>query len=155
MKLIRVKISEVVEGVIKRWSGIGRHNETFDSREFFQQYGFSSIPPDNSEGLALKDGNRVFLFASDNRTYRIALQKGETIVFTDEGDRIHFKRGKEILIQTGNKLTVEASAEVKITAPTVTIDGDVSVSGTIHADGNITSDGIIADTSGNTNHHSH
>jgi len=158
--LIRIKIISVVEGAIKRFSGYGRQSEQFTNREFLQQYGLSSRPLADAEGICLKKGNQIFLIATDDRRYRVALEEGEVAIFTDEGDVVHLKRGNEILIQTG-KLTVEASTEVEITAPAMTLTGDVAivgdveVTGAIEATGDITSDGSITDATGNTNHHSH
>ena len=167
INMVRSKIISVIEGSIKRFSAYGRTNETFSSREAFQHYGFSSIPLPGAEGITFIKGNQVFLIAEDDRRYRVALAEGEVAIYTDEGDKIHFKRGNEILIKTSNKVTVEADTEAEVTAPTVTvngdatvngdvtIDGDVDITGTLHAGGNITGDGTIIDATGNTNNHSH
>ncbi len=117
MKLIRTIISEVVEGVIKRFSGSGRPEETFEDREYLQHYGFTSRPLADAEGVVLMQGNQIFLIASDDRRYRIAIEDGEVALYTDEGDKIHLKRNKEILVSSGKKITINAP-EVIVNADT-------------------------------------
>ncbi len=185
VKMVRGIITEVTEGEIKRFSGTGRPGETFMDRELFQHYGLTSRPKADAEIIALKQGNVVVAIASDDRRYRIKLQEGEVCIYTDEGDFVHFKRGKEIHISTGNKLLIDATNEVEINAPEINLNGDVNIvgdvtldgtlqvsgdvtldskldvtgnintDGTIDAVGNINSDGSIIDTTGNTNNHSH
>lgn len=87
------------------------------------------------------------MIADGDRRYRIPLQEGEVSIFTDEGDKIHFKRGNEIAIESGAKVSVNAPA-IEVTG-TVTITGDVTVTGNIEATGN------IIDGGANTNHHNH
>lgn len=122
MKVVRALIQSVVEGVIKRFSASGRANEMFTNREYMQHYGFTSRPLSGSEGLVLIDGNTIYMIASDDRRYRVALEDGEVALYTDEGDKIHFKRNKEILITTGNKLTIDAVNEVVINTTTAQVN---------------------------------
>ena len=131
--MIRSIISSVAEGVIKRFSGIGRPGETIASREYFQHYGFTSRPRAGAEGVCLKQGNNVIMIASDDRRYRIAVEDGEVALYTDEGHYLHFKRG----------------GTLEISCPNITMIGDVAVTGSISATGS------IVDGGGNTNNHSH
>jgi len=112
--LVRVIITEVKEGVIKRFSGRGRAGETLRDRELLQHYGFTSRPLSGSEGIVLKKGNVVFLLASDDRRYRIKLEDGEVALYTDEGDHIHFRRGRQIHVACGNKVVVDAGEDVEV-----------------------------------------
>lgn len=112
--LVRIIITEVKEGVIKRFSGTGRVGETLRDRELLQHYGFTSRPLPGSEGIVLTKGNVVYLIASDDRRYRIELEDGEVALYTDEGDYIHFRRGRQIHVVSGNKVVVDAAEEVEV-----------------------------------------
>ena len=106
----RVIISAVREGQIKRFDATGLANEQYLDREFLQQYGLTSRPLADSEGLVLGIGNVFYLIASDDRRYRVSLQDGEVAIYTDEGDKIHLKRGRVIEITSGTKVTITAPA---------------------------------------------
>lgn len=126
MKLIRTILKSITEGAIKRFTGDGRSGEDFTDREYLQHYGFTSRPINGAEGLALVDGNTVYLIASDDRTFRLAIADGEVALYTDEGDHIHFKRGNEIEIQSGGTVTITAAVDVTVTAPDVTVNAGIS-----------------------------
>ena len=113
--MIRGIIKSITEGKIKKVSASGRSDETFDDREYFQHYGFTSRPLKDGELILIREGNHIVAIASDDRRYRIAVEDGEVALYTDEGDKIHFKRGKEIEIVCGNKLTATVDNDVEIT----------------------------------------
>lgn len=125
MKMIRTIITSIVEGVIKRFTGSGRSGESFTNREYMQHYGFTSRPLSGAEGILFKEDNRIYLVASDDRRYRIAVENGEVCLYTDEGDFIHFKRGNLLHINTGDKLLIDATNEVEVNAPEVTVNASV------------------------------
>jgi len=110
----RVIISAIREGAIQRFDADGLVPNEFKDRELFQQYGFSSGKA-GMEGVVLGMGNVFYLIASDDRRYRVAREDGETVIYTDEGDKIHLKRGREIDIISGGKVVV--------TAPVVELGG--------------------------------
>ena len=147
MKMIRGVLTGLTEGEIKLFSGTGRPRETFIKREFWQHYGFTSRPLAGSEGIVLKDGNVVNIIASDDRRYRLVVNEGEVALYSDEGDKVHFKRGQEIEIKSGGKVVVDA--------PEIELTGATTVTGNLHVAGNITATGTIIDTGGNTPNHSH
>ena len=118
--MIRGIIQSMVEGVIKRFTASGRSDETITDREYMQHYGFTSSPLPGAEGIIIKEGNHFMMIASDDRRYRIQMANGEVCIYTDEGDNIHFLRGKKIAITSG--------AEVNVTAPVVNITAATSVS---------------------------
>ncbi len=74
--------------------------ETREDMERAQNYGLTSHAPDGSEVTALfVSGNREhgIIITCENRTFRLkSLAKGEVALYTDEGDKIHFKRGNVI-----------------------------------------------------------
>lgn len=142
LKMVRSIISSITDGaevVIKRFSGSGRPDETFEDREYFQHYGFTSRPLSGAEGILIKEGNTIILIASDDRRYRLKVEDGEVALYTDEGDNIHLKRNKEIHITTGGNLVIDATNEVTIN----TADANVNCSGTatVTADGGVQIDG--------------
>ena len=75
-------------------------NENRGDIEYFQDYGFTSVPKAGAEAIILcPQGNREHMVAIKvgDRTFRLkGLAEGEVAMFTDEGDKIHFKRGNII-----------------------------------------------------------
>jgi phage baseplate assembly protein V len=123
--MIRSIITSVKEGAIKRFSGTGRTNETFTDREYFQHYGFTSRPLAGAEAIVLKKGNNIIVVASDDRRYRLALEDGEVGLYTDEGDSVHLKRGREVCVTTEN-LIIDAAVKCQINSPQVNLSGDLA-----------------------------
>ncbi|MDH5298535.1 MAG: phage baseplate assembly protein, partial [Desulfobulbaceae bacterium] len=115
--MIRGIVDAVVEGAIKRISCKGFTGEDIEDREYFQHYGMTSRPLEGAECVVIREGNHFVVIASDDRRYRLAIESGEVALYTDEGDKIHLKRGKEILVQSGNKVTIDAAATVEGIAP--------------------------------------
>lgn len=111
--------------------------EPKDKVEHFENYGFTSVPLAGAEGLfASVTGNRDqgVLLCVGNRKFRLkGLEAGEVAMFTDEGDLIKMKRGREIEVVAGTKVTV--------TAPLVEMSQDLLVKGDIVANGNISDQG--------------
>ncbi len=125
-KMIRGIIKSVVEGAIKRFTASGRPDETISDREYFQHYGLTSRPRAGAEAIIIREGNHFLMIASDDRRYRISLEEGEVALYTDEGDKVHLKRG-QILIHSGGKIAAEApeidaTASAKIVAIAPEID---------------------------------
>lgn len=102
--------------------------ELKDNVEHFEPYGFTSNPKSGAEVLTLFLGgdrsNAVVVVASDRR-YRIKeLKPGEVALYTDEGDKIHLKRGRIIDIET-ETLNIKASTSVNFDTPTITQTGQI------------------------------
>lgn len=90
-----------------------------DKVERLQQYGFTSVPLPGAEAATLfLNGNRDhgLVIAVDDRRYRLTgLAGGEVALYTDEGDKIHFKRGGTIVVKASNSVLLgseSASDEV-------------------------------------------
>lgn len=98
-------------------------DEVRDDVERFQQYGFTSHPHAGAEAIAACVGgsrDHVVVLAIDDRRYRLkSLAQGEVAIYTDEGDTVVLKRGRIVEITAGT--------ELKITAPTVTINATTKV----------------------------
>ncbi len=69
--------------------------ETRSDAERFQNFGFSSNPPDGSECVAVSiGGNRdhlIIIVADDRGTRPTGLAKGESIQYNSKGDKWHLK----------------------------------------------------------------
>jgi phage gp45-like len=119
MTLIRGIITKTTAaaGKLLRFDATGRTGETIADREVFQQYGLQSRPPEGSEALIVRQGNQIFIIASENREVRLSLAEGEVALSTDEGDVIHLKRQHKIEITAG------PGGEVNIFATTVRLGG--------------------------------
>lgn len=125
--------------------------ETRDGMERLENYGFTSNPQEGAEFVAgFLEGNRDvgFILALGDRRFRFKnMAKGEVAIYTDEGDRIHFKRGNEIEIVT-NTLTINAATKVDVNSPAVTVNSSnvvqlntpaVNITGELTVDGQIRS----------------
>lgn len=156
MKMIRSVLSSVVEGAIKRFSGAGRANETISDREYFQHYGFTSIPQPGAEGIAIDERNHIILIASDDRRYRIALKAGEVALYTDEGDYVKLGRNREITVAGGTSVQVQTPALIiegmDGDPANVTINGDLTIAGNPQITGNLSVTGNITATGQITGH---
>lgn len=102
-------------------------DEVRDQVERMQEYGFTSVPIAGAEGLAVfVNGNRDHgvVIATDDRRYRLkGLKNGEVAIYTDEGDKIHLKRGNEIEIVSATKVIIDT--------PTLEVTGDIECEGDI------------------------
>ena len=117
--VLRVIIDRVVEGAIKRLDARARLDEAVANREYFQHYGYTSRPLPGAEGLLVREGGVVYMVASDDRRYRVAIEDGEVCLYTDEGDKIHFHRNRIIEIVGGAKVVINTTeAEVNASAST-------------------------------------
>ena len=108
IRLIRAIIQSTVEGAIKRFTATGRPGEEFTDREHFKHYGFTSRPPKGAEAIVLKQGNVIFIIAEDDRRYRLQIEEGEVALYTDEGDKIHLKRGNVIEIKAASRCVINS-----------------------------------------------
>jgi phage gp45-like len=122
--MIRGIIKTVLEGVIKRFSADGRSDESFENREYFQHYGFTSRPKPGAEIIIIREGNAIIAIASDDRRYRLQIEEGEVALYTDEGDKVHLKRGRVVEIET-ETLLVKAGTKVRFETPLIESTGQV------------------------------
>lgn len=87
-------------------------DEVRDEVEHPQNYGFTSRPIPGADALALCVGGRrdhCIVVVVDDRRYRLkGLAEGEVALYTDQGDKVHLKRGGTIEITASSKVTVNA-----------------------------------------------
>lgn len=124
-------------------------DELRDGVERMQEYGFTSVPLPGAEAISVfLGGNRDHgvIIACDDRRYRVkGLAGGEVCIYSDEGDKVHFKRNNIVNIVTKN-LVIDAETKVQINTPLFEVNAtalakfntpDVQATATITADGNI------------------
>lgn len=114
-------------------------DEVRDQVERPQQYGFTSVPLAGAEAVVAFVGGRRdhgVVLAVDDRRYRVkSLQPGEVAIYTDQGDKVVFKRGGTI--------EFTASTKVLINAPLVECSTDLKVSGKLDVTGKGTFSGAV------------
>lgn len=102
--------------------------EVNDDMEHFEPYGFTSHPLAGAEGIAAflgGDRSHAIVLVVADRRYRLkALAPGEVAIYTDEGDKIHFRRGRIIDIETAT-LNIRASTAVNIDTPSLNQTGKI------------------------------
>jgi phage baseplate assembly protein V len=110
-----------------------REGEMFDGAERAQQYGFTSHPHPGAECFVVFCGaasEHPVILAVDDRRHRPRNSKpGEVVLYTDEGDTIHFKRGNIIEVTTKGDAIVKAGRTVDVAAEkSVTVKAGTSAS---------------------------
>lgn len=102
--------------------------EVKDNVEHLEPYGFTACPHPGAEALAgFIGGDRshaVVIVIADRRFRLQGLKSGEVALYTDEGDFIHFKRGRVIDIETVT-LNVKATDSVNFDTPLLTSTGRI------------------------------
>lgn len=117
-------------------------NETPDDVEDFEEYGFTRRPKKGAEVIVLCIGgdrsHPVVIKVSDRRYRKKDMEEGEVAMYTDEGDYIHMKRGRIMdvfagaeLRATAPKVTVTATTEINFVTPDVKMSGGLTVEGPI------------------------
>lgn len=106
--------------------------EIKDGMEHFEPYGFTSNGHPGAEVLAgFFGGDRshgVVICVADRRFRLQGLKSGEVAMYTDEGDKLHFKRGRVIEIETMT-LKVKAETAVEFDTPEIRTTGKIVSAG--------------------------
>lgn len=104
--------------------------------EHFELYGFTSNAHPGAEGVAVFFGgdrsHGVVLCIADRRFRLKGLEPGEVALYTDEGDFLHFKRGRVIEVKT-QTLRVTAEESVVFDTPLITTTGEIRAAGDVLA----------------------
>ena len=100
--------------------------ETLDGAEHWQPYGFTTVPQAGAEALVLSVGGHrahsVVVSCGDRRYRLTGMKGGEVAIYTDEQDKVHFKRGRVIDIET-HTLNIKAEVGVNIETPLLSLSG--------------------------------
>lgn len=117
-------------------------DEVKDGMEHFEAYGFTSNPHPGAEGVALfLGGDRshgVVINVADRQFRLQGLKSGEVAIYTDEGDCLHFKRGRVVEVDTLT-LKVKAATAVEFDTPVIRTTGRIEAVGDVVAVGVSTS----------------
>jgi phage baseplate assembly protein V len=125
--------------------------EVRDNVEHFQPYGYSSVPHPGAEGISLAVGgssDHKVVICIDDRRYRLtSLQEGEVALYTDEGDKVVLKRGRNIEVTAGTKVT--------LITPLTVLTGDLDVGGSVTVDGQVNVAGDVTGVGTSLHGHTH
>ena len=106
--------------------------EVKDNMEHLEPYGFTACPQPGAEALAAFIGgdrsHGVVVVVADRRFRLQGLKPGEVALYTDEGDRIQFKRGRILDIETVT-LNIKASESVNFDTPLISTTGRIESAG--------------------------
>lgn len=106
--------------------------EVKSGMEHFEPYGFTSNAHPGAEGIALFVGgdrsHGVVVCVADRKFRLQGLKSGEVALYTDEGDRLHFKRGRVIEVETLT-LKVKADTAVEFDTPVIRTTGRIESAG--------------------------
>jgi phage baseplate assembly protein V len=95
----------------------GLYDEVTDKVERIQNYGLTSNPPQNSEGVSLclsGDKDHQIVIACDSGVYRVQVENGEVAIYSQYGQKI-------LLAKNGNIETTQNIFSVGTGASNVTI----------------------------------
>jgi phage baseplate assembly protein V len=144
MNALRLMVSRAVVALINDAAKLQRlqiqlmADEERGDVERFQDYGFTACPHKGAEAIALSVGgsrSHMVVIAVDDRRYRLTgLEEGEVAIYTDEGDKIVLKRGREIEVTAGTRVIVDTP--------------NTLIKGNLHVEGDTTCDGDVSDHSG-------
>jgi phage gp45-like len=122
----------------------GHSGEEIHEVPMMEQFGFTSVPPKGSNGIAfMPDGyseNAVTAFL-DSPQYKPSLIEGEASLYDKFGNSVTLKNNM-ITVTAVNNLTLIVNGacnltanSVSITAPTTAINGNLTITGSVTANG--------------------
>jgi phage baseplate assembly protein V len=115
----------------------GLAGEELADAEVMQHFGFSSAIPEGADVIVVPVGGRTaqsVVIASELGSVRIQLgATGETVIYSQWGDRVHLRQDRSILIQ--------AAGQVNVQAPLATFSGNVQIAGNLSVTGTTTGTG--------------
>lgn len=123
---------------------LGLEGEVDDAIERIQEYGFSSVPPKDSEVLLTEVGgsrDNMVVTATDSHDYRpMGSESGEVVVYSQYGQTVHLKAdGSAVVTASQGAVTLAADAgSITIQGNNVTVDGNLTVTGTTTFSGAVT-----------------
>jgi len=106
--MIKVLIKSVIELPItitskfgKLFSGTGSVGSEYKNRSLFQQWGFTSLPKENSQGIVIKQGNNMTCIATeaDESDKPLMEVEGDVAIYTAKGMFIKINADGEIQIK--------------------------------------------------------
>jgi phage gp45-like len=124
--MIKVKIISVTDDDYQKlFTAIGRGNEEFNNRSYFQHAGFTSIPKVNTVGIVFEEGNTYTMVATaDPLADRPTLTNEKDVaIYADANKYIKISADGTIEVSNGNgNITMSASGDVDINNGNLTVD---------------------------------
>lgn len=123
---------------IQKVQASGLADETLQDVELMQQFGFTSVPPANTQAVILPIGGQTthgIVIATENGSFRVKnLQGGDVAVYDESGSSIVLKKGRLIEIDC-DVLKINAATKVDISSPLVETDQVFTAQGQINGNG--------------------
>ena len=123
---------------IQKVQASGLADETLQDVELMQQFGFTSVPPANTQAVILPIGGQTthgIVIATENGSFRLKnLQGGEVAIYDESGSSIVLKKGRLIEIDC-DVLKINATTKVDISSPLVETDQVFTAQGHINGNG--------------------
>jgi phage gp45-like len=118
VSMVRGKTKNITAGVSSLMTaGISaRPDETMDTVRVMQQYGLQSAPRVDTDVLALRQGNDITIVCSDDTRYRLALDKGDAVLYSKTDNYIKMKSDGGIEIHANGGIEIHASDPVVVYA---------------------------------------
>lgn len=113
-------------------------DEEMKGVEYMEPYGFTSAPLQGAEGVVLNVSSRrgsCVVVSLGNRKFRLkGLKSGEVALYTDEGDKLVFERGKTVRLTTqklimdvAETVDINAGQKVTVNSPETEITGHMTI----------------------------
>lgn len=131
---------------VKKVTGEGLSDEPVKDAELFQHYGFQSVPPSGTMGVAVALGgatSHAMIVATEHAAVGIDLATGEVSVVHQEGHFIHLKNGRMIEVECDDYVLrcktwrVEASEGATMDTPMLTATKQVQINGLVTGKGGL------------------
>jgi bacteriophage Mu gp45 protein len=123
---------------IQKVQASGLSDETLQDVEMMQQFGFTSVPPANTQAVIIPIGGQTshgIVISTENGSFRVKnLQGGEVAVYDESGSSIVLKKGRLIEIDC-DVLKIKAAKKVDISSPLVETDQVFTAQGQINGNG--------------------
>jgi phage baseplate assembly protein V len=114
--------------------------------EHFEPYGYTSHPLPGAEALVVFVGgdrsHGVAIVVGDRKFRLQGLKPGEVALYSDEGDTLIFKRGREVELAT-RSFVVNATEQILLNAPVVRASEALSVGGKLEAEAGASVAGLL------------
>jgi phage gp45-like len=119
--MIKVKIISVTDNDYQKlFTAVGRGNEEFNNRSYFQHSGFTSIPKANDIGIVIEEGNTYTMVATagplDDRPE--LSNEGDVAIYASAEKYVMVKDDGEIVIKndaiSGGKITIKTNGDIEL-----------------------------------------
>ena len=131
---------------VKKVTGEGLADEPVKGAELFQHYGFQSVPPGGTMGVAVALGGSTshsMIVATEHAAVGIDLATGEVSVVHQEGHYIHLKNGRVIEVECDDYVLrcktwrVAATEAATMDTPIVTMTKTAQIDGMLTGKGGL------------------